>query len=362
MFSLIEEPDDALEAIEEIVAATQSSRTHYVRILHGDCQLIDYEAGCLASALALEASRRHNTSFSGDYPSNAELRDIVAATGMPYLLEAAQTAPDPKGFTRFGLVHGQREYQVAVSSSRKEIITTELTTYVNECLSRYGFNLGPAAEEHLSSLVSEVIGNAEEHSGRRDWWIGGYLRQKNEAYGDCHIAIFNLGKTLCESLQVLPSESLLRTSIEALVSEHASKGFFGGPQWTEENLWTLYALQEGVSRRNTGWGDLDIYGQGTADMIDFFQRLGQSPAAPTRPKMCLVSGRTHITFDGRYRMVPQETGEGEVRRIIAFNKSNDLREPPDADCVRTIKKNFPGTLIGLRFYIDPNHLRAIGQR
>ena len=104
---------------------------------------------------------------------------------------------------------------------------------------------------------------------------------------------------------------------------------------------------------------LGYRGYGTVDMIEFFQRLGQSPQS--QPRMCVVSGRTHIAFDNRYhQMRPQVTQSGETRRIIAFNKDNNLEQPPEAGYVKQLRHFFPGTLIGLRFYLDKRHLRATG--
>jgi hypothetical protein len=226
---------------------------------------------------------------------------------------------------------------------------------VNDCLARYGFTLGPEIAGYLSSLVGEVIGNAEDHSSRGEWWMAAYLHQGSDVdYGDCHLTIFNLGKTLSETLQQLPADSLLRRNINSLVETHTKFHFFG-PSWTEENLWTLYALQEGVSRYNIEVDSLGYRGIGTVDMIEFFQRLGQSEK--TQPRMCVVSGKTHINFDNRYTMRPQKTQSGETRRIIAFNKENDLERPPETGYVAGLHRFFPGTLISLRFYLDKKHLK-----
>ena len=122
-----------------------------------------------------------------------------------------------------------------------------------------------------------------------------------------------------------------------------------------DDLWTLYALQGGVSRRNYEKREIGNYGQGTANMIQMFQDLGGDRIA--RPKMCVLSGSTLVLFDGRYRMV-----EKNGSRIIAFNRRNDLRKPPDSRCVRHLEHYFPGTLISMRFMLDRGHLSEISRR
>lgn len=120
----------------------------------------------------------------------------------------------------------------------------------------------------------------------------------------------------------------------------------------------MYALQGGVSRKNAGKDHVGDYGQGTADLIEFFQELGQTAGAEAVPKMCVLSGHTIVQFDGRYCMQRVENELG-VWRIIAFNKENSLDLPPDPESVRHLPSYFPGTLISMRFYLDPEYLHAI---
>jgi hypothetical protein len=62
--------------------------------------------------------------------------------------------------------------------------------------------------------------------------------------------------------------------------------------------------------------------------------------------MAILSGNTHIMFDGAYKMKNDPTG----RQVIAFNQNNDLNEPPDDKYVTHLgKANFPGVIIGIRF-------------
>lgn len=356
VFSFIEAPDEALATLRDLVRFVAGRKTEVIGIQQQACTLIDLCAESVASVLGLEANRSLKVGFRGVFPNSKNQREIILATGLPKRLGVA--LPEPEGFLTFELFRGRRASESAFKSSPREIQADRMTRYVNECLARYGFRMGPEIAGYLASLVGEVIGNAEDHSGTGSWWIAAYLHQASDvAYGDCHITIFDFGKTLSATLQELPPSALLRRNIEALVETHTRLHFFG-PRWTVENLWTLYALQEGVSRYNSGADSLGYRGYGTVDMIEFFQRLGQSPQS--QPRMCIVSGRTHISFDNRYTMQPQITWSGETRRIIAFNKDNDLGKPPEAGYVKQLGNFFPGTLISLRFYLDKRHLQASG--
>ena len=74
-------------------------------------------------------------------------------------------------------------------------------------------------------------------------------------------------------------------------------------------------------------------------MIDFFLKLGRQAKDFEKPKMILLSGSTHILFDGKYRLQAQEFSGGN-RQVIAFNKDNDLQQRPDSDYVRSLKGFF----------------------
>ena len=353
-FSFIDGPEKALECLEQFSrAALSGAKT--VSIHQRDCEQIDLCAAAVLNSLALEASQRLRLTLQGSYPSAREPQEIVRAAGLPKFL--GLPVPEPEGFLTFKLVRGRRTRAAADTASEKEISTQRLTEYVNLCLARYDHKLSPEGTDRFGRLLGELLANAEDHSGRGEWWIAGYLRHpKSAPFGDCHITIFNFGKTLAESLQELPLTSLLRKQIMALVEEHTKRKFFAVRAWTEENLWTLYALQEGVSRYNDQAEHLGHRGFGTTEMIRMFQLLGQSRTATVQPVMCVVSGHTHIRFDNSVRLDLQPTGTGQQRRVIAFNAENDLRRPPERHYVHNLDHFFPGTLISLRFFLDRGYL------
>ena len=350
-FSFIDKPQDTLRAFTSFTSACVASGIKSIYVNQQHCDFIDHCAESVLTAMALEAKRSQIT-FSGHFPDDPQQREIVLATGMAGTLGVP--LPQPSGFLSFPLFRGQGGPQEARVSSLGEVTSTKFTDYINRCLARYGFELSREARRYLSTLVAEVIGNAEDHGGQRNWWIAGYLRQRtDQEYGDCHVTVFNIGETIASSLQKLPLGVPLRRRIERLVSQQKRRQLFGRG-WTEEGLWTLYAMQEGVSRYNIE-AEMGHRGQGTAQLIEFFQELGQSGVAKTSPKMCLVSGNTHILFTRKYTIKDQKVGK-ESRRIIAFNKKNDLKDRPDPKYVRHLNMRFPGTLISLRFYLDEEHL------
>jgi len=358
-FSFIDTPDESIQCVADFCAAIVSG-ARVIRLVQTDCTDIDLCAASVLNAAGISARKEYGVRFRGAYPNAAPAREIVMATGLPRCL--GLPVPEPEAFMTHPLRCCRRGRETAGSASVKERETQDLADYVNACLGRYSCTLSAPGKDYVAKLVGEVITNAEEHSGRQDWWIGAYLRQPaGQAYGDCHLTIFNFGRSLAESLQQLPNGSRLRQEINALVKLHRRSTYFYPSRWTEENLWTLYALQEGVSWRNDQTDLLGHHGLGTIKMIETFQHLGQTSRTGVQPLMCIASGRTHILFDSRFRLQSQDSERGEQRRVIAFNKANDLRLPPDPGSVRRLRRPFPGTLISLRFYLDPVYLIQVAR-
>ena len=71
--------------------------------------------------------------------------------------------------------------------------------------------------------------------------------------------------------------------------------------------------------------------------------------------MTIISGNTHIMFDGTYNLSEKKTKNGNIQ-VIAFNKENDLRKRPDPNYVKLLKNRFPGVIISLEFYLDKMYL------
>ncbi|MBL0938137.1 MAG: hypothetical protein IBJ03_04535 [Gemmatimonadaceae bacterium] len=279
------------------------------------------------------------------------------ATGLPK--EIGLPAPiGTADFIYHPLVNGAATGERAKRSSPADIEATRLVEYLDKCLGLYDFELKPEGQAAFAELVGELLNNCEDHSGGSDWWIAAYLRQpKGGNVGDVHLAIFSFGDTIAESMRSLPSESMLRKDIDRLLTHHRKIGTFR--KLAEETFWTLLAIQQRVSRKNKLPNRVGNRGQGTVRMMEAFRRLG-STAAGLSPVMTLVSGRSQLIFDGEYELSAkgqQKAGQ----RTIAFNIPNSLELPPDPAKVRTLATSFPGTLISLRFYLDPTNLQQASE-
>ncbi len=169
-----------------------------------------------------------------------------------------------------------------------------------------------------------------------EWFFYGYLDTNYEDNLYCEIAIINFGNTFAESFN---SEDIMPNEMIEYIKLHKNYA-------SEEALKTIFALQGNVSSKN--FSDEDTRGQGTIELISFFQNLSfklqKNELCDTHCNMLLISGETIIIFDSSCKL-----SNNQGRKIIAFNKENQLNYPPEKKFIKNEKIFFPGTVIGLKF-------------
>jgi hypothetical protein len=362
-FSCIEDPEEALAVFQSLASLADRRALKEVFFDHSACETLELGASVVMDVIALELrrvwrARRHQTTFAGAYPGSVRVREVLQTTGLVKNLGVFdKILRDSRRFELLSLISGRRGKTSARKSSSHENAAQALAEYLDRCLERQGHRLTRDGLRLVANIVSEILNNAEEHSGGPPWHVIGYMYQEDGGVGECSIAIFNLGDTIFETLTDPTASPQLKGELRELSSLHRSRGLFG-VTWTEETLWTLYSLQEGVSRF-TGQAQGRDRGFGTVRMIELFQKLGQTTGGVRRPRMCLMSGSTHISFDGTYQMGPRRDREG--RKVIAFNAENDLSMKPDSSAVKSLNGFFPGTLISMEFFLDKAYLKtAVG--
>lgn len=346
VFSFFENPEGALDGLGKLALAIRDHAS--VSIDQSDCEVIDLGAQSVASALVQDAKRTQHVQVRGNWPRAPEVKQAVDAAG---LVRAAMPGKKiPTGFLVFDLTRGMI-HKKSASSDPKSRVTTRIVDHFDKCLGRYRVHLSSSGHKRLADLVSEALGNAEDHTRGQDWWVAAYLHDAGEgAYGDFHITIFNFGESIGDTMKSLPDDNPARDQLLKMLSAHRRKWLGGGVD--EEVTRTVLALQEHVSRlRGPEQPDR---GQGTVEMIRFFYELGAPAGGGVQRRMCVVSGGVWVLFDGTYQL--QQTAQG---RIIAFNPENNLLQPPDPAHVRKLKRRFPGTLITMQFSLHQDHLRNL---
>ena len=140
--------------------------------------------------------------------------------------------------------------------------------------------------------------------------------------------------------------------MKELSEKYTTSGWIKAKEFEEETLWTLYALQEGV----TSVPDKKR-GNGSINFIESFFSLKGDMEDDHSSFLTIISGNTRITFDGKYQIVEKQRGtEGKTFKMMTFNESGNIEDKPDSKYVTFAGQFFPGTLITAKISINFNNI------
>ncbi len=367
VFSIIENPEESLDVIFTLSSISRKPGIAGVTFDHSECEKMDLCASALLDVVTLALnlewkSRSKKAKLEGVYPVNTRIRKLLQCTGLLSNLGFPARKQDVESFIRMPLIAGRKKIERLYRGGSDHVTAVQrLIEYLDNCFNVAGYTLNVSGQQMVSEWAGEIISNAEEHSGEDAWWVIAYMDLSAEGVdGECQFVVFSFGKSIYQTMYESDPNTTQMKAIKSLVEQHSKRNFFrifGIRSYNESDLWTLYALQEGVSRFKGFEGGVDR-GTGTVAMIETFQSLGCSLDSSMQPKMTILSGTTQIVFDGKYSLKAVPTREGQLQQIIAFNEQNDLGTAPDIENVHSIRNHFPGTLIAFKFFIDKNNLDA----
>lgn len=252
------------------------------------------------------------------------------------------------------------EEQIAVTS-------TKLFEHLEACLARFNKKLTPKDAERFGNIIGEVLANAGQHSSLApNYAIAHFVEHNtddpNDHGGRFQIVIFNFGQTIYERLKdpkTCLTHEKLWPEMENLSKDH-TRWRISNPlkfPYEKETLWTLYSLQDGVSSLRHSSNAESGRGSGTTKFITDFLEL-RSRAPDKNSVLTLMSGQTRIQLNGDYGIKVKINSHGHKQKVIAFNPSNDLSEPPDPKVVTFVPPYFPGTLLYADIYLTEEHLQS----
>lgn len=232
----------------------------------------------------------------------------------------------------------------------REVHITKTVDYIINSLAKVGRKLIDDAETNFYKVIGEVIQNAEEHSSTKTRYCIGYFEITNvneENYGTFNLAILNFGNSFYDTFKISgsPNEDVLEQMTD-LSKKYTSSNWFKRKSFEEETLWTLYILQDGITR----YKDWDR-GNGTMRFIENFLNL-KGINYETTSKMVLTTGHTKIIFDGSYKIIEKIKKNNEPFKMITFNQEGDIKAKPDDRYVKYEENLFPGTLLSVKLKLD----------
>lgn len=347
-FSLIDNHRESLNAIFAFVKKiSKIKQVGKLIINHIQMEKYDLSAESLIDYIISEFDKTtpKKIEIVGFYPKKVEARKFIRGVGIIDELKIEHERLPKQQLETLEVFKGRsRKYQdtkVGVSKTYQDEVCMNFARHISGCLERIGRELTDEAKIKLIQCVSEIIDNVIEHSQANEWSLSGYLDASDEDMR-CEISILNFGKTISETFKDLPDNSYPWKHMEKYVELH-------GKLFKKDDLITVFSLQGDVSSKNIG--PECTRGQGTIQLIGFFQTLHNElrdiAQSDKQFAMTVLSGSTLIKFDTDCQLKHDGT-----RETIAFNKSNQLNEPPEKKYViNTGDLFFPGTIIAMRFHV-----------
>ena len=340
-FSFCENTDDTIAVYENLIAICKTDPLQEIVIDFSNCDAIGLGAafflGQLMESIKIQNKYDHTKdrgkriSFQAK-TSSKEIVNVIAGVSGVY-----------KDIHSGGLYKFPELFPVIIGHE-SSYVATKIIKYFNRCLSKNNYSFNKSARQLMVRLVSEVVDNCSIHGGKDPKWATyAWYNNTRKAYeyGECHIVIVNTGDTIYQGLRQLGYENNLAADLRKLSGKHS--GLFSKKGYTEESLWTLYSLQQGVSRLQ---GHDVRRGSGTYNYIESFLSLGNH--TEYRSQMSINSGRASIYIDGTYNFHDIKDIDDSIIKVLTFNDSNSFDEPPDLHFVRALKRRFPGTMVSIR--------------
>jgi hypothetical protein len=351
-FSIIEHPRETIRAIKNLAEVAGHALT--AQLHFGDEYCVD-----ISSYLVLaEVWPAMSHVFRGGRISTAIAKVIEAVRLRSSLSMRFKDSGDQDDVWAFPL-HRRRPSKISKALERNLAPQTREKVADGFCEAVDGW-LGITADLELTdegkarfaNLIGELLDNAERHSELTkdgSWSIVAFMARRTEAGASvfrCYMAFLSEGKSIAESLGT--AADTVRDEVDKYCSQHARAGQSKG------TLATLMALQDTITR------DADATagsrgGIGFQDVLEFVNTFGITEAVERAPRLTIVSGRSCIQLKPPY-MSGNKAGPMEPR-LLWCNPTNDPAHPPDPSFVFDIEDHFAGTIVGLSFVLDSDHLR-----
>ena len=372
IFSIIDNPGPSFKALRQIISALLDEPIERVFFDYKECSRIDIGTQAIMDVIIIEydqfikkclninrnaALRVLPKGIGGRNINKDELRKIIFTIGSPTILGVKEA--DFKGVIKNKMCSHcmNTANEKKRLTKQKEIDTTIMIDYVVDCLKQMNKKLTPKKLNDLSTVVGEILINAEEHSTLHHRFSVGYFYEVNEDgkhYGMLNLVILNFGATIYEKFKENESCPIEIVDKMKLLSEcYTKRNFFLRKCFEEETLWTLYALQQGVTSIAG-----KKRGNGTIQFIRSFFNIKGNQSVDDVSRMTICSGNTQILFDGTYGITEKIDDKGRYN-MMTFNNSGNIEEMPDKKYVKYTDTYFPGTIISANILLNDDDVNEI---
>lgn len=361
VFALYEAPENVLLVIKKVADLANEGSINEIFIDHSKCEKHDLAAETLLtnavrSLNAIKTKGGARFKIAGTLPGDQKMKRLLRSIGV-VRESAAKTFQlrNVENLKLYKRISNPLESKVELGSTdKKTAATAGFVPYLNECLYLIKAKLDTEEESQLNQYLGEVLGNAEDHSGKKLWTLVGYLDAQDSNNLYCEIVIMNIGKTILDSFEEKRGVPIVNDKWQNYITRHID-------QLSEEQLTMVYSLQQNASSK---LDESITRGQGTKYLINLFHHLTDecnringcqsATSSICNPKMLILSGGAMLKFDGTYKPSLDHKG----RMVYALNDVNRLDVAPDECYSPALRREvtFPGTAIYIRFSLRASDL------
>jgi hypothetical protein len=361
-FSLTTNTLASLEFIASFVKTVCIKYDSSLNISFKDCIEVDQAALFVLNVLRMDLQeffdqqdskllvRKRVVKFTIEKSNSQEVNRLLFMNRLILETEVSNDGPrmHPVNSLGYFKVNKAKKYYLEYATG---LLTTKMVRYINECLAVSNYQLSKDGVNAFEGLVGEILNNAEDHSPFSTYYVTCYLMKEENStapVSQLNISCLNFGASIYDGFEsnkhLIPETYDLMEQLFIKVNS----GIFA--KQTKDNLFTLYALQDGISRLS--YRD-NSRGTGTMKFINSFFLFGdyKDKKMGYDPALTILSGKSHLICDTKYQPFFQSG-----RFYLSLNSENDLSKSPDSDNLKSIGKVFPGTLLTAELFIKKAHL------
>ncbi len=239
--------------------------------------------------------------------------------------------------------------------NRKGEICSNVSNFIDESMGAIKYGLNERGKSRLHLLIAEILNNAEDHGAYNRWYVNGVSFKEEENRStivELNLCIINFGSSIFEGLENTKSDNLeIYSKLEQQYHTHSKiikeSEFF--KKFSRQSLFTLYALQGGISRLKFTDGSR---GTGTMTFIRSFMELGGLGDENPKyiPYLNIFSGNISLTCDNKYKPILNDNVW-----VLPLNKEQSLTSLPDHNYIKYYKENFPGTILQIKLFLNQDY-------
>lgn len=361
-FSLDSNYNETIEKISDIIYSMWINAGTSVEVDFSECSYVDQSALFLIQILRFEFQEefeklgrrltvlnpRVKVIFIESKKQNVNLHLFLCG-----LIDTVTLENKIEPIDSFGYLKGSKQ-QKAYLENKKGLNASKIVAYVNRCLIRNGFELNINGRNDITNLIGEVLNNAEDHSPFNTYYVtANYHHEKDgEAdsctVGELNLSFLNFGYSIYEGLEDNKNENV---EVYSFLNEGYNSVVKQDRNFSKENLFTLYALQDGVSRLK--YKD-ESRGTGTMKFIRCFFSIGdyQDKEKGKNPHLSILSGKTRLVCDKQHEPFMRDN-----KYFVSLNKEKNLLLPPEKSHLQSLKYAFPGTMLSVKVYLNNEHIK-----